>query len=192
MGSHCRHAHGIHELRPRDGQSCIDWFPIPYYSEQDPYFHTFHMGFLETPTPTTVFSEMASCADADDASDPGTTMTEASAPAQPDGAPEDGHHVPASTQPEPRQLPGEQQASLRPSIFARRWKDEEDDDVPACTPPEPRQLPREQRSSLRPSIFARRWKDEEETEEENDQDEEALGKFLNSVRKLSKLKNVTA
>lgn len=158
MGDRCRHAHGIHELRPYGGQTYIGWFPIPYYPEQDPYFHSSHKRFLETPTPTTALSEIASCADADDASDPGTAMTEASAPAKPDDALEDGHHVPACTQPGPRQLPREQQLSLRPSLFARRWKDEEDE--------------------------------ESEEESDGDDEKEAIGKLLNTVRKLSDLKNM--
>lgn len=93
-----------------------------YYPEHIPNpSGSFDLGFLETPTETAASSEMASCAGVDDASDPGTATTEA------DSALEDGNQL-AALRHEARAVPREQPSSLRPTIFSRRWMDEEDDE----------------------------------------------------------------
>lgn len=123
-----------------------------YYPESVPNpSGSFDSGLLETPTETATSSEMASSTGVDDASDPGTAMNEA------DGALEDGNQL-QCTQPQARALPREQHSSLRPTIFSRRWKDEEDEE------------------------------EAEEGEEEDRDDKEAEVKLLKAVRKLSRPK----
>jgi len=128
-----------------------------YYPESVPNpSGSFDSGLLETPTDTATSSEMASSIGVDDASDPGTAVTEA------DGALEDGNQLSAlpCTQPQARALPREQHSSLRPTIFSRRWKDEEDEEEA----------------------------EEGEEEDRDDKEAEAIRKLLKAVRKLSRPK----
>jgi hypothetical protein len=129
-----------------------------------PYFYPEHVsipsgsydsGLLETPTETAT-SSAASCIGVDDVSDPGTAMTET------DGALEDRNQLSARpcTQAQARVLPREQHSSLRPTIYSRRWKDEEDEEA-----------------------------EEGEEEDRDDREAEAIGKLLKAVRKLSRPKD---
>lgn len=125
-----------------------------YYPEHIPNpSGSFDLGLLETPTETAASSEMASCAGVDDASDPGTATTEA------DSALEEGNQLAALLRHEARAVPREQLSSLRPTIFSRRWMDEDDEG-------------------------------EEEEEDRDEREDEAIGKLLRAVRKLSRPKGV--
>lgn len=174
MGASCRHAHGLHELRSADAaqlwmadaQTWMNRWHMPYYYPEQghvPYpSESFDSGFIETPSETAASSEMASCAGVDDASDPGTATTET------ETALEDGNRSPVLLpEPRARHFSDLSNSSLRPGIFGRRWKDEEDEE------------------------------DEEEAVEEvkveedrDDQEEEAIGRLLKAVRKLSRPKEV--
>lgn len=121
-----------------------------YYPESVPNpSGSFDFGLLETPTETATSSDMASSIGVDDVSDPGTAMTEA------DGALEDRHQLSA------RPCTRAQHSSLRPFIFSRRWKDEEEEDEEA---------------------------EEGEEEDGDDKEAEAIRKLLKAVRKLSRPK----
>eukprot|EP00930_Biecheleria_cincta_P060394 TRINITY_DN46058_c0_g1_i1.p1 TRINITY_DN46058_c0_g1~~TRINITY_DN46058_c0_g1_i1.p1 ORF type:complete len:286 (+),score=55.36 TRINITY_DN46058_c0_g1_i1:55-858(+) len=161
MGSDCRHAHGIHELRSADGQALMSWWNMPFYYPEhvpDPS-GSLDFGLLETPTETATSSEMASCIDLDDASDPGTPMISAHEAAQ------------------------EGTAMIEAGVAFEGMNRVS---TLQCTQPAPIDVPREHHSSLRPTIFSRRWKDEEDEEDNDDKEAEAIGKFLMTVRKLSR------